>query len=60
MHNIFSETTLASRKIACNKCNWEGKATETEQEHLYLTDAIELYCPICHGYLGFVNQEIEG
>jgi len=43
----------------CSKCGWEGKGETTEQEDLFLTDALELYCPVCKNYMGFINTSEE-
>jgi hypothetical protein len=56
MHNIYSPTAFNSKEFECTDCNWKGEGRSTEQEHLILTDAIELYCPSCQNYLGFVSQ----
>jgi hypothetical protein len=56
MHRIFSPTILTATKVSCTKCNWQGKGVDMKQEELFLTDAIELYCPSCSGYLGFISE----
>jgi hypothetical protein len=57
MHQIYSPFFLENKELSCPKCNWRGRAKETDQEYLFLTDALELYCPSCEQYLGFVDQE---
>jgi hypothetical protein len=57
MHIVFSTDILKSEQVNCPECTWKGKGSDTEQEYLFLTDAIELYCPCCKNYLGFINQE---
>jgi len=59
MHKVYSPSVLLSPDITCPKCNWQGKGTDVKQEELILTDAIELYCPTCHGYMGFVSNSDE-
>lgn len=59
MHQIFTSRETISEIISCPRCQWSGKADETEQEHLFLTDAIELYCPECEGYIGFISPDEE-
>jgi hypothetical protein len=56
MHRIFSSAILTTSDISCAKCNWQGKGNDMKQEELFLTDAIELYCPSCDGYLGFISK----
>lgn len=55
MHQIFSTTVFSKDDVPCPKCTWKGKGSEVKQEQLLLTDAIELYCPTCDGYIGFVS-----
>lgn len=57
MHKIYHEDNYKEQILHCEECGWEGTGKETLKEHLYLSDAIELYCPHCKNYLGFVNQE---
>ena len=57
MHTVFTPEILKCSEVKCNHCTWKGKGSEIEQEYLFLTDAIELYCPECKTYLGFINQE---
>jgi DnaJ-class molecular chaperone len=59
MHKVYSPSVLLSQEITCPKCNWQGKGTEIKQEELILTHAIELYCPSCNGYMGFISQNEE-
>ena len=59
MHQVFTPAMLDSIIIDCSACSWKGKAEQTIQEHLFLTDATELYCPQCNNYLGFVNEAEE-
>ncbi|MGN6164960.1 MAG: hypothetical protein ACTHOF_10510 [Flavisolibacter sp.] len=56
MHHIFSPAILASNDISCSKCDWQGKGKDIKLEELLLTDAVELYCPSCNGYLGFISE----
>ena len=58
MHNVYSPEILNKEDIDCPDCSWKGKGSEIDQEYLFLTDAIELYCPCCKNYLGFINQEV--
>ena len=60
MHSIYSPAHFSTHSIECNKCSWTGHGNDTEQEVLLLTDAIEIYCPECEAYLGFVNGEDGG
>ncbi len=59
MHQIFPPTVFAKQEMHCLKCNWKGKGSEIKQEDLFLTDAIELFCPSCNGYFGFVSNSEE-
>jgi len=56
MHKIFSFAELHKNEIDCIRCSWKGGAHDAATEELILTDAIELYCPQCSLYLGFVNS----
>ena len=60
MHQIFSPAVLQTNNISCSRCNWKGKGEEVSQEELFLTDAIEIYCPSCNGYLGFISTADDG
>ena len=57
MHQIFAPTVFHKEEVPCPKCSWKGYGGDMHREHLFLTDAIELYCPSCEGYIGFVNTE---
>ena len=57
MHQVFTPDILLRDEVSCPHCSWKGKGSEIEQEHLFLTDAIELFCPQCKSYMGFINQE---
>lgn len=59
MQQIFSPAIFSNPEVHCSKCNWKGKGSEIKQEDLFLTEAIELFCPLCNGYFGFVNSEEE-
>jgi len=59
MHQQFSGNNLSAMEVSCAKCNWKGTADKAVHEHLFLTDAIEIYCPRCEGYIGFISQEEE-
>lgn len=41
----------------CNCCTWKGKAADSRKRHIALTDIseIELFCPRCNTYMGFIN-----
>lgn len=56
MHPIYSTAIFSKDDVSCPKCHWRGHGSHVQQEELILTDAIELYCPTCDGYLGFVNS----
>jgi DnaJ-class molecular chaperone len=56
MHHVYSPTVLLSLNVNCSKCDWQGKGTDVNQEELILTHAIELYCPACNGYMGFISE----
>src|SRR5215203_762220 len=55
MHQIFALHVFTKEELHCPKCSWQGRGSDTHQEELFLTDAIELYCPTCAGYIGFVS-----
>ncbi|HEU0112185.1 MAG TPA: hypothetical protein VFQ73_15025 [Flavisolibacter sp.] len=55
MQQIFPSTILETNLVSCTRCDWQGKGSEYKTEELILTDAIELYCPACNGYQGFVS-----
>lgn len=56
MHPVFSTTIFTKDDVACPKCSWRGRGSDIQREELFLTDAIELYCPTCDGYMGFVSS----
>jgi hypothetical protein len=62
MHRIFSANFLTKNEINCLKCSWKGKVKKAEQEELFLTGAVELYCPACHQYIGLadINEDKDG
>lgn len=45
-------------ELYCKCCNWKGKSTDARYKVLVLehTAEVELFCPQCHSYAGFVNQ----
>ena len=55
MQHQFSSNILTELELTCPKCDWQGKGNETIKEELFLTEAIELYCPKCNHYFGFVS-----
>jgi hypothetical protein len=57
MHTIFSLTAFTNHHLTCPACTWQGNGKDSHQEHLLLTQAIELYCPDCEHYFGFVNKD---
>lgn len=59
MHKIYSADLLASSHISCPKCEWTGKGSDVKMEELFLTNATELFCPLCEGYLGFLSEPEE-
>ena len=60
MHRIYPPAILHTGRINCPHCQWHGAGEDTAQEELFLSEAIELYCPSCEGYLGFIDQgEVE-
>jgi hypothetical protein len=59
MQYQFSSSKLAEIELSCPKCNWQGKGEKAVKEELFLTEAIELYCPECHHYFGFISTSEE-
>ncbi|HEY9364221.1 MAG TPA: hypothetical protein VIQ00_13225 [Chitinophagaceae bacterium] len=57
MHTIFSLAAFSAKQLICPACTWQGNCKDSHQEHLLLTRAIELYCPDCQHYFGFVNKD---
>jgi hypothetical protein len=55
MHTVFAPTIFSTPVVSCPKCNWQGKGEDIKQEELFLTDAIEIFCPSCDEYFGFVS-----
>ncbi|HEX2533856.1 MAG TPA: hypothetical protein VHK69_08980 [Chitinophagaceae bacterium] len=55
MHAEFSLSDFHDQPLHCTKCGWTGKGADTAQEYLMLTDAVEVYCPECSGYFGFMS-----
>jgi Zn finger protein HypA/HybF involved in hydrogenase expression len=60
MHTVFSPAIFHKDNVSCTKCHWTGHGSHIQQEELLLTDAIELYCPTCDGYMGFVSPGDDG
>ena len=56
MLKLFSTGDLDG-PVHCSQCSWEGNGRETKKEDLFLTDAVELYCPQCDTYLGLLNKD---
>ena len=54
---VFDQTKFSREAICCPNCSWSGSGQEAEQELLLLSDAVELFCPECEQYLGFVSLE---
>lgn len=42
--------------VACKCCGWKGKDSETRSEVFYLEQVteLELFCPQCNSYIGFL------
>jgi len=59
MHEIFHPSIFKNASMKCTKCSWRGSVAEMDTEHMFLTDAVELYCPDCKNYMGFVNEGAE-
>ena len=57
MHKVYDEKKFIDELIICDQCGWKGKGERTGQEHLFLTDATEVFCPNCNHYLGFISHE---
>ena len=45
--------------IKCGCCAWKGKRTETKKKFIFLNriSEMELYCPKCNKYLGFLSEK---
>ncbi len=43
----------------CKCCGWKGKVHETRKNYIFLNtiSEIELFCPQCTTYLGFITDE---
>ena len=59
MHYQFNSSALTEIELSCPKCTWHGSGKEAAKEELFLTDALELYCPECHHYFGFISTTEE-
>ena len=59
MHKVYDEKTFTEELVYCSDCGWEGKGNTTVQEHLFLTDATEIFCPHCSHYLGFISHDVD-
>ena len=57
IQTIFDQNKFSYEDIHCPTCEWEGRGQEADQELLLLSDAVELFCPKCAQYLGFVSLE---
>jgi Zn finger protein HypA/HybF involved in hydrogenase expression len=59
MQYLFSSSVLPEIELSCPKCEWSGDGDTASKEDLFLTDALELYCPQCNHYFGFVSTTLE-
>ena len=59
MHKMYNERTFTDEALICKRCGWKGKGKATMQEHLFLTDATEIFCPECNHYIGFISHDDE-
>lgn len=48
------------KMTTCSCCNWKGKAADSRKRHIALTaiSEVELFCPRCNTYMGFVNGDM--
>jgi hypothetical protein len=59
MHYEFTSKVLTEIELTCPKCAWQGNGKKAAKEELFLTDAVEIYCPQCHHYFGFISTTEE-
>ncbi len=60
-HNLIVEKTAKNELLSCKCCSWKGKSAETKKEFLFtnLISELELFCPKCNSYVGFISDEIK-
>jgi len=48
------------KPASCSCCNWKGKVAESRKNYIMLAtiSEVELFCPRCNTYMGFVNKEL--
>ncbi|MBA2500870.1 MAG: hypothetical protein H0V30_14185 [Chitinophagaceae bacterium] len=46
---------ILDKNLSCPNCQWEGKGRELIQEKFSHEESIELSCPKCNYYFGFIN-----
>ena len=54
MKPVFTPTILQDH-LQCTNCSWQGKGEDALQEKFTHEESIELYCPKCNYYFGFIN-----
>ena len=49
----------AQKAASCSCCNWKGKVADSRKNYITLAaiSEVELFCPRCNTYMGFVNKE---
>ena len=58
-HKVIVEASAQHDIMTCKCCSWKGKSSETKKEFLFINkiSELELFCPKCNSYLGFISDE---
>ena len=58
MKPVFTPSIL-EKNFHCPNCHWEGKGRDLLQEQFSHEESIELTCPKCDYYFGFIDTGTE-
>ncbi len=54
-----TEPAYAQKTTSCSCCQWKGKVADIRKNYISFTaiSEIELFCPRCNTYMGFVSGD---
>lgn len=58
MKPVFTPSIL-EKKFQCPNCHWDGHGSDLLQEKFSHEESIELTCPKCDYYFGFIDTGTE-
>lgn len=60
MLQVFEHATYRQESACCPKCSWKGAGAALKQgEYFFMSDMVEVYCPDCTQYIGFISLDPE-